>query len=113
MLHSFRRNILMPLMRVFDLTAVGIVFLASLAISSESLTWPGLAEVLVIRIKVTNLFLFGGYLILCSGVFSVAGFYRSHRLSRWNQRLYEILFAITFITAVPLALRWFLSLAFA
>jgi FlaA1/EpsC-like NDP-sugar epimerase len=89
------------------------VFLLSLAVSSESLTWPSFAEVLVIRIKVANLFLFAGYLILCSGVFSVAGFYRSHRLSNWHRRVYEILFAVTFITAVPLALRWPLTLAFA
>jgi FlaA1/EpsC-like NDP-sugar epimerase len=113
MLPTFRRNVLMPLNRAFDLVAVCMVFLAALAISSGSLTWPGLAEVLVIRIKVANLFLFGGYLILCSAVFSVCGFYRSHRLSHWSQRLSEILFAVTFVTGVLLLLRGTLTLAFA
>jgi FlaA1/EpsC-like NDP-sugar epimerase len=113
MLPSFRRNVLMPLNRAFDLAAVCMVFLASLAISSGSLSWPGLAEVLVIRIKVANLFLFGGYLILCSAVFSLCGFYRSHRLSHWSQRLSEILFAMTFVTGVFLPLRGTLTLAFA
>ena len=42
----------MTLIRVFDLVLVCGSFLASLAVSSGSLTWPGLAEVLVIRIKV-------------------------------------------------------------
>jgi FlaA1/EpsC-like NDP-sugar epimerase len=113
MLLSFRRNVLMPLIRIFDLAAVCIMFLVAMATSSASLTWPGLAEVLVIRIKVANLFLFGCYLILCSGIFSISGFYRSHRLSHWNQRLSEILFAVTFVTGVLLLLRWTLDLAFA
>jgi FlaA1/EpsC-like NDP-sugar epimerase len=113
MLHSFRRNILMTLLRIFDLAAVCIVFLVALAVSSASLTWPGLAEVLVMRIKVANLFLFAGYLILCSAVFSACGYYRSQRLSHWHQRLSEILFAVTFVTAVLLMLRWTLDLAFA
>jgi FlaA1/EpsC-like NDP-sugar epimerase len=113
MLASFRRNVLMPLNRVFDLVAVCIVFLAALAISSGSLTWPGLAEVLVIRIKVANFLLFVGYIASCSAIFSACGFYRSHRLSRWNQRLYEILLAVTSATGVLLVLRWLFSLLFA
>jgi FlaA1/EpsC-like NDP-sugar epimerase len=113
MLASFRRNVLMPVNRIFDLAVVCIVFPTAIAISAGPLTWPGLAEVLVMRIKVANLFLFGGYLILCSVVFSACGFYRSHRLSHWNQRLSEILFAVTFVTAVLLTLRWILDLMFA
>jgi FlaA1/EpsC-like NDP-sugar epimerase len=113
MLPSFRRNVSMTLLRVFDLAAVCIMFLVSLAISSGSLTWPGLAEVLMIRIKVANLFIFGGYLFFCATVFSVCGFYRSHRLSDWNQRLSEIFFAVTFITGVLLTLSWTFTFVFA
>ncbi len=113
MLPSSRRNALMTLSRVFDLAAVCAVFLITLAISSGSFTWPGLAEVLIIRIKVANLLLFMGYIVLCSGIFSACGFYRSHRLSHWNQRLSEVLFAVTVITGALLVLRWILSLVFA
>ena len=88
-------------------------FLASLAVSSGSLTWPGLAEVLVIRIKVANFVLFVGYLALCSGVFSACGLYRSHRLSHAKQRLYEIFLAVTFISGALLALKPIFLLTFA
>src|SRR5215472_41398 len=97
---SFRREILAKMTRVFDLGAVCVSFLVTFAISSGSYTWPGLAHVLIMRIKVVNLLLFGGYLALCSAVFSACGFYRSHRLSRWNRRLYEILSAVTLLTGL-------------
>jgi FlaA1/EpsC-like NDP-sugar epimerase len=113
MLPGFRRNALLTLIRVFDLAAVCVVFLVSLAISSGSLTWPGFEEVLIMRIKVANFLLFVGYIALCSVIFSACGFYRSHRLSHWHQRLSEILFAVSFITAVLLVLRWTRPLAFA
>jgi FlaA1/EpsC-like NDP-sugar epimerase len=113
MLPSFRRSVLMPLTRMFDLSAVCVVFLVTLAISSGSYSWPGLAEVLIIRIKIGNLLLFMAYIVLCSAIFSACGFYRSHRLSHWHQRLSEILFAVTFITGVLLVLRWTRPLAFA
>jgi FlaA1/EpsC-like NDP-sugar epimerase len=110
---DFRRNVLMTMARVGDLTVVCVVFLATLAISSGSYSWPGLAEVLIIRIKVGNFLLFMAYIVLCSGIFSACGFYRSHRLSRWHQRLAEIVFAVTIITGVLLVLGWTLPLVFA
>jgi FlaA1/EpsC-like NDP-sugar epimerase len=99
--------------RQFDLAVVCMTFLAALAVSSSSLTWPSLAQVLVIRIKVANLFLFGGYLGLCSAVFLACGFYRSHRLPRWPGRLAEIFAGVTVITSVLWLLRWPLALEFA
>jgi FlaA1/EpsC-like NDP-sugar epimerase len=102
----------MTLIRTFDLVLVCATFLASLAVSASSLTWPGLAEVLVIRIKVANMLLFVGYLGLCSAVFTMCGLYRSHRLSSWKQRLYEILLAVTLVTAAFLVLHQFIFLEF-
>lgn len=110
---NFRNQALITLIRVFDLLLVCAAFLASLAISSNSLSWPGLAEVLVIRIKVANLVLFVGYLLLCSTVLAACGLYRSHRLSYSKQRLYEILLAVTLITAALLILRGIFLLSFA
>ena len=108
-----RNGVLITLIRVSDLVLVCGSFLASLAISSGSLTWPGLAEVLVMRIKVANLLLFIGYLALCSAIFSACGLYRSHRLSRAKQRLYEIFLAVTLTTGTLLALRGLFLLSFA
>jgi FlaA1/EpsC-like NDP-sugar epimerase len=99
--------------RLFDLVFVCATFLAALAVSSSSLTWLSLAQVLVIRIKVVNLFLFLGYLVLCSAVFSACGLYRSHRLSGRLKRLYEIFLAVTVITGVLWLLRRPLDLQFA
>jgi FlaA1/EpsC-like NDP-sugar epimerase len=103
----------MKMIRVLDLAAVCVTFLVALAISSGSLTWPSFVYVLAIRIKVANLLLFMGYIALCSAVFSACGLYRSHRLSCWNQRLYEILLIVTSLIGVLLVLRMPLNLAFA
>jgi FlaA1/EpsC-like NDP-sugar epimerase len=110
---NLRRDVLMKMVRLFDLAAVCVIFIASLAISSASLSWPSLAEVLVMRIKLANLLLFVGYLALCSAVFLVCGLYREHRLFRWPQSLYEIFLAVTLLTGVPWLLRRPLALEFA
>ena len=65
------------------------------------------------RIKVANILLFVGYLVLCSAVFTACGLYRSHRLSSWTQRLYEILLAATLVTGAFLVLNQFIILEFA
>jgi FlaA1/EpsC-like NDP-sugar epimerase len=110
---NFRHQTLVKGTRLIDLVIVCVTFLAALAISSSSLTWPSLAEVLVIRIKVANLFLFAAYLGLCSVVLSACGLYQSHRLSRWARRLYEIFLAGTVLTGVLWLLRRLLVLEFA
>jgi FlaA1/EpsC-like NDP-sugar epimerase len=110
---DLRRDVLMTMARVLDLTGVGVSFVVSFAISSGSSTWPDLADVLVVRIKVVNLVLFAGYLALCSAVFSACGVYRSHRLSHWRQRLYEIGLAVTLVTVAFLVLKQLFHISFA
>jgi FlaA1/EpsC-like NDP-sugar epimerase len=101
------------MMKGCDIVAVCVSFLTSFAISSGSLTWPELADVLAIRIKVANLVLFAGYLALCTAVFSACGFYRSHRLSHWTQRLAEVLLAVTLITAAFMVIKELFAISFA
>jgi FlaA1/EpsC-like NDP-sugar epimerase len=101
---GFQRIVVLRVARLFDLAAVSLTFLAALAIVSGSFTWPSFAEVLVLRIKIVNIFVFGGYLALCSLIFSGCGFYLSHRLSPWGRRIRETLLATTLITAVLLVL---------
>jgi FlaA1/EpsC-like NDP-sugar epimerase len=109
---GFRDHTWMKGMKLFDLALTSMTFFAALALTSSSLTWPSLAQVLVIRIKVANLFLFVGYVALCSAVFLACGLYRSHRLSRWTQRFSEIFVAVTVVTLVLWLLRWPLALEF-
>jgi FlaA1/EpsC-like NDP-sugar epimerase len=90
--------------RVFDLAAVSLTFLVAFAIASGSFTWPSFAEVLLLRIKVINILIFGSYLTFCSLIFSSCGFYLSHRMSPWGRRVRETLLATTLITAVLLVL---------
>jgi FlaA1/EpsC-like NDP-sugar epimerase len=99
--------------RVLDLVIVCLVFVASIAIGSGAFNWPSLTEILVARIKVSNLFLLIGYLALCSAIFSACGFYQSHRLSHRKHRLYEVLLAVTLLMGVLLVLGWPLDLSFA
>jgi len=90
--------------RLFDLLVVSLTFVAAVAISSHYFTWPTLAEFLLLRIKVLNILIFFGYLVVCSIIFSMCGFYLSHRLSRWTRQAREILIATALITGVFLLL---------
>ena len=96
----FQRTVLQRVARLFDATAVSFTFVAAAAVSSGYFTWPTLAEFLAIRIKVENILIFAGYLVLCSAIFSTCGFYLSHRLSRWTRQACEILVATALITIV-------------
>jgi FlaA1/EpsC-like NDP-sugar epimerase len=97
---SFRSLVFQRAARVFDLAVVSLTFVAALAISPGYFSWLTLAEFLAIRIKVENMLIFGGYLLLCSVIFSKCGFYSSHRLCAWLQRAIEILVATILITIV-------------
>ena len=113
MVADLRREMLVRMMRLLDLAALCTAFLAALAMSSGSFSWTSFREILIIRVALSNLLLFAGYLRLCSVAFSVCGFYGSHRLSRWSGRLREILLAVTVITGVLLVMRRPFHFAFA
>jgi FlaA1/EpsC-like NDP-sugar epimerase len=124
---EFRREMLMRMMKLLDLAALCVVFLAAMAISSGSYSWPKIRSQLIIRIALANLLLFMGYLVVCRATFSICGFYQSYRLSQWRGRLSQVFIAATVITGVLvmmkrvwhfwfatdvfLVLFWFLSLA--
>jgi FlaA1/EpsC-like NDP-sugar epimerase len=108
---NFWRIALLRTARLFDLGAVSLTFVAAFAIASGSFTWPSFTEVLLLRIKIVNMFIFGGYLSLCSLIFSLCGFYLSHRMSSWGRPVREILLATTLITGVLLVLPFRMEFA--
>jgi FlaA1/EpsC-like NDP-sugar epimerase len=110
---SFRRKILKRLAMIADTAVVCFTLLAALAISSGSIAWPSLAYILVIRIKLVNVFLLAGYLACSLAVFSLCGFYESPRLSGRTRIVGKLLLAASFLTGLLLLLRWPLQLAFA
>jgi FlaA1/EpsC-like NDP-sugar epimerase len=113
MSHKIRRLVLQRLARLFDLGAVGLAFVAGLAIASGAFTWPDLASVLAMRIALVNLILFAIYFVLCTGIFSACGLYRSHRLSSWKLRVREVLLAVTITTGIIIVARELIELKFA
>jgi FlaA1/EpsC-like NDP-sugar epimerase len=96
---TFRHILVARAARLFDLSVVSVTLIAAVAISSSYFTLPTMAEFLLLRIKVVNILIFGGYLAVCSAIFSSCGFYLSHRLSRWTRQAREIFIATTLITA--------------
>jgi FlaA1/EpsC-like NDP-sugar epimerase len=101
---NFWRIAVVRMARLFDLAIVTLTFVAAFAIASGTFTWPSFTEVLLVRVKLVNMFIFAGYLFFCSLVFSLCGFYLSHRMSRLGRRLREAFLATTLITAVLLVL---------
>ncbi len=110
---DFRRQQFVKLAKLLDLAAIAFVLFAATALSQGSIALPTLAYLLVIRIKVVNLFLLLGFLGLSLGIMSGCGFYRSHRLSSFGQRLNEALLASSLIALCILILRWPARLDFA
>jgi FlaA1/EpsC-like NDP-sugar epimerase len=113
MSQDFRRIALLRAAKLFDLGVVSVTFVAAFAISSGSYTWLSFEEVLLLRIKVVNVFMFGGYLAFCAATMSHCGFYLNHRFSPWRRHLREIFIATTLITLVIWVLRWPFELDFA
>lgn len=110
---NFRRRILIRAAKMFDLTVMCCTLFAALAVSSGSFEWPSLEYILIIRIKLMNVFLLGAYLALCAAVFSVCGFYQSHRLASWYWRVREMFLAVSLLTGALLLLREPLEIDFA
>jgi FlaA1/EpsC-like NDP-sugar epimerase len=100
MSHKFRRIILQRAARLFDLLVVSLASIVAIAISSRYFAWPTLAEFLLLRIKILNILIFFAYLVICSTIFSLCGFYLSHRLSVWTKQAREIFLATSLITAI-------------
>jgi exopolysaccharide biosynthesis polyprenyl glycosylphosphotransferase len=88
--------------KLFDLGAVSLTFVVAFAIASGTFTWPTFTEVLLLRIKIVNFFIFAAYLVFCSSVFSLCGFYLSHRMSGSKRMCREIILATSLVTAVLL-----------
>jgi FlaA1/EpsC-like NDP-sugar epimerase len=101
---NFWRIAVLRVARLSDLAIVTLTFVTAFAIASGTFTWPSFSEVLLVRIKLVNMFIFAGYLALSSLVFSLCGFYLSHRMSHWSRRVRETLLATTLITGVLLVL---------
>src|SRR5262245_42087353 len=97
---NFRRIALQRAAKLFDLAVVSLTLIAAVSVSSSHSTWPTLAEFLALRIKVGNILIFGGYLLICSAIFSSCRLYKSHRLSQWTRQAREIFLATSLITGV-------------
>jgi FlaA1/EpsC-like NDP-sugar epimerase len=100
-------------LRTFDTLALGLAILISLAISSRTFEWPSFAYLLVIRIKLVNLFFLLGFIAFAQAVFTGCGFYRSHRFSSFGRRLTEVALAAWILTSALFLLRWPLDISFA
>ena len=113
MSHQMRRLALQRIARFFDLVALGLTFVVSLAVASGAFTWPSLANVLAMRVALGNLILFVVYFGVCAAIFSACGLYRSHRLSLCKRRMREILLAVSLVTGILVLARGPLELSFA
>jgi FlaA1/EpsC-like NDP-sugar epimerase len=110
---NFQRIALLRAVKLFDLAVLSVAFLAAFAVSSGSYTWLTFEQLLVLRIKLVNFFLFGAYLAFCSAIMSHCGFYLTHRLSPRTRHLREIVIATTLMTIAIWVLRWPFQLEFA
>ena len=110
---KFRRLMLTRAARLFDLVAVCLTFLTAFVTTSGAFTWDSVAEVLAMRIKLSNLLIFAMFVGFWSIVFAACGFYISHRLSHWSRQVREVLLAVSLIVGLLLISKVPLDFQFA
>lgn len=123
---TIRRQVLLNSLKIYDLVLMLFSFgIATLAVSKESSNFT-LSQFLSMRVKVANLVIFGGLLLVWHLVFLVAGIYASRRLSgRWEETadavkactlgtvavvLGAMLFRIRMITILFVAVFWMVNI---
>jgi exopolysaccharide biosynthesis polyprenyl glycosylphosphotransferase len=120
-----RRNLLLSAMKLFDLLGISAAFLMASFLSTYKIQDLSFAEILSMRIKITNFVIFTGFLLLIHLIFSSFRMYDSRRLSnRWKEifdvlkansfaalifALGSVLFKISLITAYFLLVFWVFS----
>lgn len=90
-----RRQLILNGLELFDVLALAGSFLAGVVAYSQRLQFD-LAEVLALRLKVSNLVLMVGFLSVAHVVLRANGLYESHRLSTLRSELGDICKAVIF-----------------
>ena len=97
---SMRRKILLNSLKLFDLFGITAAFFLGAYISAYKTSAISFTEVLSMRIKIGNFFIYIGFLLLCHLIFSSFGLYNSRRLSsRWNE-IYDVVKATSLSTLI-------------
>jgi exopolysaccharide biosynthesis polyprenyl glycosylphosphotransferase len=95
-----RRHIVNHLMKIFDLFVLAASFGFATVVLNSSATEIRLAALLSIPIRLDNILLFGGILIVWHELFSMCGLYVSKRLTRRRDQISEVCKATLLSTAI-------------
>lgn len=104
----FKRQLLMNAFRAADVAVMVAAFALALFMSSQ---WEGQSfhDFLSVRIKVSNVILFVGFVVLWQVILHSQGLYRSHRIGRmrteWWQVTKAVLLAVVGLAALALLFR--------
>lgn len=99
---SFRRQILLKALKLFDLAALAGYFLFAAWVSSQEMKGISFEQVLAVRIKASNLLIFMVFLLVWHGLFSFFKLYHSRRLTTRQEDMQQILKTVSLGTLVLL-----------
>jgi len=105
-----RRKILLDALKLFDLGSVVFFFLLATLVSSYEGQSVSFEQVLALRIKVSNLIIFLGFLAVWHGLFTFFELYHSRRLTTIQEDMLQIIKAVTFGTFVLLLASVFFNI---
>ena len=107
---EINRRFLLNTLKLFDLSLVCVSFaIANLMVASAGKKVP-LAQLLSMRVKLSNFAIFALALLLCHAMFSLCGLYESRRLSSKRSEMLEVLRATSLSTLCLACLFMFFSL---
>jgi exopolysaccharide biosynthesis polyprenyl glycosylphosphotransferase len=105
---SFKRQFLMSAFRFADVAVMAIAFTIAMAASAQRMS-ISFDDFLAVRIKLSNILLFVGLIILWHLIFSAQGLYRSRRIGLIKVEWWEVTKAVALgtllLAAVTLAFR--------
>ena len=93
-MHSLKRRLLLDAFRVADALVMGAAFVIALLVTAEQASPQNPAEFLAVRVKVSNAFLFLGFMLAWHLIFRLRGLYRSRRIGLVVSEWWEIAKAV-------------------
>ena len=126
-MRSLRRQLFVKAAKVYDLAVVSLSFGLAAVLVAEQATTVSFADFFAMRVKVKNLLLFAGFLLVWNIIFRLFGLYESRRLSEQRYEVLDIikantlgvafvciaafLFRLKMVTPLFVLALWFTSIA--
>jgi exopolysaccharide biosynthesis polyprenyl glycosylphosphotransferase len=109
-MQNFKRQILLNAFLMADVAVMTLAFILSLVVSAQQ-TSMELEEFLAVRVKLSNILLFGAFAVVWHLIFSAQGLYHSRRIGQIKVEWWEVTKAVVLGTLLLSAVTLFFKIS--